>query len=435
MQVAEQVLDYKKEITASFLANKVDATIKLIKQKPEFLSSSFNVKGATLLHLASALDMVEMADALIKAGADVNATMQQSSCTPLKYGIYKVASVAMMKLLINNQADMSIGKPLISAMKRKKRDILICLLKAGARRGAGRVLFDAVNQADVEIINLCIHKGIDFKIINSDKDSLFTCLAKSVCNKQHLIIAHKLMQYKHLLNLGDYAQTTPLHWAISSGDGSHEQRVQLIKLYINNQANISAKNSDGVTPLLTAAEYSTWPVVKLLIEQGANIAELDHYGRNILYYAIKNPRLDVLLYLVNYVDVYNKDNSADTLLHFACEHQNYFAIRVLLALGLDAGVKNSKGVTPLNKMEQLRTLEQGNMEYRRCLHLMRAQSKIRFLPVIIENTTSDQPVGLFSFLAKQDYIPYHVGVTKQVVQQVEQKQNPKKKISSMIQMS
>ena len=57
----------------------------------------------------------------------------------------------------------------------------------------------------------------------------------------------------------------------------------------NNKENIDIKNSDGWTPLLLASTYNDYDLIKLFIDNGANINERINFGDNaLILYCIYN---------------------------------------------------------------------------------------------------------------------------------------------------
>ena len=65
---------------------------------------------------------------------------------------------------------------------------------------------------------------------------------------------------------------TPLYSAANKG------YLEIVKLLIENGADINKSNNDGWTPLYSAADKGHLEVVKLLIENGADINKSNNNG-------------------------------------------------------------------------------------------------------------------------------------------------------------
>jgi len=74
---------------------------------------------------------------------------------------------------------------------------------------------------------------------------------------------------------------TPLMYAVNN-----EQKYDIVKLLIDNKANVNHKaSSDGCTPLIIATHYSNYRIVDLLIKNGADVNATDNKSKTVLAYA------------------------------------------------------------------------------------------------------------------------------------------------------
>ena len=85
------------------------------------------------------------------------------------------------------------------------------------------------------------------------------------CIKGHLKLAKELIKRGADVNREGW---TPLHYAASADT---PQTLDIIKLLLEENAYIDAASPNGTTPLMLAAQYSSEAVVKLLLEEGADI--------------------------------------------------------------------------------------------------------------------------------------------------------------------
>lgn len=136
---------------------------------------------------------------------------------------------------------------------------------------------------------------------------------------------------------------TPLTWAVKHG---HEA---LIKLFLENGAQIDGKHRDGRTPLIYAVRHGKEVVVKLLLENGAQIEGKDRDGWTPLIYAVHNGyEMVVKLLLENGAQLEAKENhhGKTPLLYAAC-NGNETLVKLLLEKGAQIDRKDTDGWTPL----------------------------------------------------------------------------------------
>lgn len=113
---------------------------------------------------------------------------------------------------------------------------------------------------------------------------------------------------------------------------------------------VDARDADGVTPLMYAAEAGHAEVVGLLLQQGANPNLGDsQYGMTALMVSAAEGHVDVVRLLLDanaMVDAKDNDLGATALMG-AAEHGHAEVIAVLLARGADANAKSKKGFAAL----------------------------------------------------------------------------------------
>jgi ankyrin repeat protein len=94
-----------------------------------------------------------------------------------------------------------------------------------------------------------------------------------------------------------------------------------------------------------AAENGLADIAALLIEQGADPDETDHFGNTALHMALAHPELIELL-LANGANVNAKNALGNTPLHLAVKDRQ--AVEALLAAGAEVDVRNGLDKTPLH---------------------------------------------------------------------------------------
>jgi len=144
--------------------------------------------------------------------------------------------------------------------------------------------------------------------------------------------------------------TTPLH--IAAGHGHFD----IVKILVENGANVNAKDLMGFTPLHSAIMGNHLAIVKFLIENGADInAKAENElpggtGWTPLHLAASSGNLDIVKYLIDHgADVNAKDDVWFTPLHEAARFGHSSVVELLIHHGADVNAKSITGSTPLHE--------------------------------------------------------------------------------------
>ena len=127
------------------------------------------------------------------------------------------------------------------------------------------------------------------------------------------------------------------------------------ELILKAGANINAKDADGMTALMHAANFAWDKVTKLLLKHGADVKIRDSSGKTALMYAADHEEDDVARLLLEHgADVNAKDKSGNTALMFAAGREEQYikiendkVVRLLLEHGAEVDAKNESGETAL----------------------------------------------------------------------------------------
>jgi ankyrin repeat protein/cell division protein FtsB len=106
---------------------------------------------------------------------------------------------------------------------------------------------------------------------------------------------------------------TPLHWAVETG------HVEIIRLLLQNGADVNAKSNVGHTPLHCSAWNGHVDILHLLVENGANLEVQNIDGNRALHFATYHGNLPLLQELISryHVDINARDNDGRTALSCA----------------------------------------------------------------------------------------------------------------------
>lgn len=80
---------------------------------------------------------------------------------------------------------------------------------------------------------------------------------------------------------------TPLHYAASA---NHEHSTEIVRLLLENHAYIDAESPNKSTPLMLAAQYGSEGMVKLLLDEGADVQLRNQQGLSAVDFARRSER-------------------------------------------------------------------------------------------------------------------------------------------------
>lgn len=130
-----------------------------------------------------------------------------------------------------------------------------------------------------------------------------------------------------------------------------ESSINMMKLLIDNKANINYTDENGFNPLNIAIESGDMEVTKFLITNGANVNSLMQDGVSLIGYAIAQNNMDLLQILIENganVNYTGGDSWADTPLQTASRLGLDNVVRILLTRNADINAVDMNGNTALH---------------------------------------------------------------------------------------
>lgn len=130
-----------------------------------------------------------------------------------------------------------------------------------------------------------------------------------------------------------------------------ESRINMMKLLIDNKANINYTDENGFNPLNIAIESGNMELTKFLITNGANVNSLMQDGLSLIGYAIAQNNMDLLQILIENganVNYTNGDSWANTPLQTASRLGLDNVVRILLTRNADINAVDMNGNTALH---------------------------------------------------------------------------------------
>ena len=123
--------------------------------------------------------------------------------------------------------------------------------------------------------------------------------------------------------------------------------LAVVRLLIEQNAEVDARTSTNSTPLRAAASDGHLDIVRCLVENGADVNARTILRSTPLMLTCYRGQIDVASYLVeNGADIHLEDRIGDTSLHYAARKGHVEVVGKLLALGAEQK-RNHKCLTPL----------------------------------------------------------------------------------------
>jgi len=241
----------------------------------------------TPLTLAAREGDVEMARVLVSANADINAAAgdgKTALAVAIFNGNYDVASFLVDNKADVNKADAQRFTPLFWSVDRRNMEtapnfpwmvtadpmpLIRKMLDAGAnpnavvnntprarmREGSPRIVFAtalmrAAFAGDLDLVKLLLERGADPKIISKDSETMLSAAAG--------------LAFIHGYHRGK----------------SPEERLQVVKLFVQLGNDVNWADDYGITPLMAAGNYGSVPIIQYLIDAGADLSAHDLGKKN-----------------------------------------------------------------------------------------------------------------------------------------------------------
>lgn len=378
---------------------------------------SFEEKARTPLMWAAENGNAEAVQALIEAGADVNAhALSMSAWNRVKYQNGKAG-----------EADLIGDTPLILALKawisdRQKVAVVKALIAAGAdvndrswdirrdevssweddeyrSRGETPLMVAAERGfVSLEVVKTLLAAGADLQAWDgsgkrvADKDKLM-CKMQLISEEGDVEFVQKLLAAGADVNTTCSDENTPLIRAVMGGN------AEIVQMLIAAGAGLNVRNERKQSALMTAARWGRPEALKVLLAAGADkkatheddaryISGIppEKQGYTLLMLALPPPcttqvpppeqdraspaaRLEVVKALIAAgVDVQAANHRGRTALYYAADGGYTEAIRTLIAAGADVNARDEEGETPLMVAAVHRDAEAVQVLMRAALH-------------------------------------------------------------------
>lgn len=360
----EIILDTSnKEIISLILAAYVKENINPIDKR-----------GFSLFHIACYLGDISLVEKFLNSGRDINSCVSADSFSfagfsPLHFAV-ESGCPRTVEILLLRGADITIKNS-----NGKSSFYLACLKKIRSVK---------------DLLMIAHYK----RNINSVDDEGFSILHKDLFYK-HMI--HFNISYTVEFE-AVWTSWTPLHYAVG------ERKTEIVRFLLQNKADVNVKDALEITPLHLACQYTfeelskivsnslqsplssvdidSWilnqneqiKIVKLLLEYNSDVNAREYFGKTPLFHALENfvkicpikmkleikvnliqKRKELIHLLLKYgADVNISDNEGVTILHDLSEYDVIFyeldkveMAKLILSKGADINAKTKANKTPL----------------------------------------------------------------------------------------
>ena len=288
---------------------------QLLRNHPGLISSSGNALSILMaaIYAAHQPNGIAVVEALIAAGANVNAAGKRDRMTPLMTAVEtNIGPPAVLEILIKHGADTEAQAP-----------------------GRGTALHIAARWNRLECARILVshHANLEARALPMPppQPTDISDLTRGLPADQREYVAKSVRQTDE---------------QVLASRKSFQERTEPGYQGLGN----------GGTPLMSAAEHLE--IVQFLIENGARLDATDNVGRTVLHEAAQHGANEVVAYLIEkgaQVDARTKNGL--TPLHVAV-NPGYFGrinidcARTLLDHGADPNARTNAGLTPLQIMER-----------------------------------------------------------------------------------
>ncbi|KAI4242493.1 MAG: hypothetical protein L6R42_011004, partial [Xanthoria sp. 1 TBL-2021] len=262
---------------------------------------------------------------LLERGAQVNITIE-GEVSPLhraaELGHQNIVRALFEHGVDPNSRDRTRQTPIFPAAQRNHPKVLKSILEAGAdanvrdEDGQTLMLCLAAEKAEKlmkwgnEIIEILLKTNLDLEV--KDKDGRTALLWAAATGKESLakLLLTGRIERKADIYATNYRGKTALHLAVES----KSNRVAVVKLLLQNGADVRAQSDGGWTALHNAAEKGFEDIASLLLDWEADVNATTSSGMTPLHWCARNGHIDLVKLLLRQqgIRVHRKDSFEET---------------------------------------------------------------------------------------------------------------------------
>ncbi|KAL9010649.1 MAG: hypothetical protein Q9173_004438 [Seirophora scorigena] len=279
---------------------------------------------------------------LLDQGAEVNKVLEGE--VPPLHRAAELGRENIAKLLLDSGANVNMrGKnqrtAMFSAAQKNHQNALQLLLNAGAdvniRDEDGQTLMlwlaaersEKLNKWGPGIIEILLRTNLDLEI--KDRDGRTALLWAAATGKETLakLLLTGRIQNKANIHATNHRAKTALHLAVES----KTNRIPIIRLLLENHADVHAMSDGGWTPLHNAAEKGYEDVAALLLQWNASPNATTSSGMTALHWCARNGHISIVKLLLQQHDIriHRKNSFEETPMLGAAQNGHIDIVRLL----------------------------------------------------------------------------------------------------------
>lgn len=303
--------------------------------------------------LVASINNSELAKLLVENGANVNPEIAKGEMSPLRKAI-NLENDELVQYLLENKANPNIPgqkNPLIEAIERKdKLNYIELLLKHGADVNKPEEytlkrtpLITATIKDNTKVAEILLKAGA--KVNQCDADGA-TVLHYGVDRGSNIDLIKKLITAGADVNMCNNLNESPLSLLTPYKDNYED----IMKILIENGANINSQNKFGSTILLNVLQKTGYRLIRpvtYLVEKGADINIVATKDKiTPLHRTIKNDHQEVAIYLIAKGARQQPNANGDLPFHYVYHDKEL--LDVILKQGVNINIKGNNGNTILH---------------------------------------------------------------------------------------
>lgn len=326
--------------------DKIDRSLRTLAAAPEQIFST-DSQQMTPLHHAALYNRYELVEALINAGALIDAADKRGD-TPLHLAAYS-HNIQSVELLLKAGAKVNI------ANKKKQTPVHKAAVFCGEEvfnmmfpqadfeaedERKNRPLHVAAKYQNLSFVDKLLQVKVKESIYNSDGDDPLMAALKGLNSNE--LLETRLISRAQKAVFYNKNKETYLHAAATNG------KAHAIKRLLAKGADVNARDSRGVTPIVRALRHRKKQAADILISEGADLSVVDEDGRTLLhmmaFWLNEKTTLDKF---IRVIDVNSVDKRGRSPLHEIAYWGHVKNAIDIIASGAKVNLQANNGQTPI----------------------------------------------------------------------------------------